>query len=411
MNNWTGDTAHARTLVIRALLNHPLIYRRGAGQRIVDLARTHHVELRTWFDHHLGWQLRVDRDRIRLFKVPEAPGQQGNEAPSARQCALYCLTLAVLEDCGHQTVISELAEKITALTTTHATLRRFDATVRGERADLVAMVRLLADQGVLAPERDGSLTREDERDYIAGSGDALYNVDHRAAALLLATSTPPTLADGPHELISKPPADDAQTLELGLHHALMRRLVDDPAVYLEDLPSDQRTYFLAHSEELLQAIRVGLDVRVEMRAEGVAIIDEELTDLPFPKNSTASFAALVLADALACEAAPTAAFNVFIGDRRLRELGAQVAAALLQLTQKINGHPIDTERTLKAALPILNRLGLLTLTTGGIRVRPALARYRAPAGQHARKISDDLMLFGAEELTDTSGNGSDDHLF
>lgn len=411
MNRWTGEAAHERSLIIRALLNKPLIHRRGSGIRIVDLARVHQVELRSWFDHHLGWQLRIDRDHLRLFKVPEPPAHHDTETPTARQCALYCLILAVLEDCAGQTVTSELAEKITALTTTHASLRRFDATTRRERADLVAMIRLLTDQGVLTFERDSNLTRDDEKNYIAGSGNALYNVDHRAAAQLLASPTPPALAAGPRDLISSPHVDNAQTLDKTLHHALMRRLVDYPVVYYSDLPGDQRDYLRTHSEELLHAVRVGLDTRVETRAEGVAVIDEELTDLNFPKSSTASFAALLLAGVLARDVESSATHNTFLPDGSVRELGAEVATALLQVVQKINNNPIDTARTLEAALPILSRLGLITPATGGIRVRPAIARYRARDGLGARRTRNDLMLFGTDHVTTTSENDSDDQLF
>ncbi|MFD7325675.1 TIGR02678 family protein [Streptomyces sp. NPDC059875] len=410
MKGWTGEAGHARSLVVRALLNRPLILTNRANKHVVDLAHAHYAELRSWFDHHLGWQLRVDRDRIRLFKIPEAPGRQGNDAPTARECALYCLTLAVLEDCGHQTVISELAEKITALTETHSVLRAFDATVRRERADLVAMVRLLVSQGVLTPERDRSLTREDEREYIQGSGDALYAVDHRTAALMIASPVPPALAGGPQGLIAETDPDHTDTAERAIHHALMRRFVDDPVVYFDDLPDEQRSYFHTHADELIQAVRRGLDCRVELRTEGVAIIDEDLTDLEFPKSSTPSFAALVLADALAHEAGHAPQEQPVVPEHRVRELAADVAATLLRLAQKINNHPIDAERTLEAAVPILNRLNLIQRLPEGIRVRPALARYRAPHGQGARKVQKDLMLFGHDDLTTSpSENGADDH--
>ncbi|MBT2510752.1 DUF2398 family protein [Streptomyces sp. ISL-98] len=76
-------------------------------------------------------------------------------------------------------------------------LRHFDATVRRERFDLVAMVRLLGKHGVIPPPtREAVMTREEEKDYAAGNGNALYDVDHRTAALMPACPVPPTPAGG-----------------------------------------------------------------------------------------------------------------------------------------------------------------------------------------------------------------------
>lgn len=350
----------------------------------------------------------MERDRLRLFKTPEPSGQQDDGTPTARQAALYCLVLAVLEDCGPQTVISEMAEKITALTSTHSALRRFDATVHRERFNLVAIVRLLCRYGVLAPQGEAGTTRDQEKEYIAGHGNALYNVDHRTAAIMLASRVAPVQAAGPDDWLDACARERGRPPEELVRHAVMRRLVDEPVTYVDDLPGDQRDYFHTHLEELITAVRLGLDAQVEVRAEGAAVIDEELSDLQFPKSSAPSFAALVLADSLCHEAMHTTPHQTFVSRSRLLELADQVASDLLNLIPKIKGQPLDAHRVQDAAVPILVRLGLLDRVPGGVRVRPALARYRAPAGQGMRRGSDDLMLFGPHDFPPTAPSSEDD---
>ncbi|MBF8187835.1 TIGR02678 family protein [Nonomuraea sp. K274] len=398
MTRWSGVTGAERVHVVRALLARPLLHRRGVHTRTVEMARTHQTELQAWFEHHLGWQLRVERDRVRLFKAPGNVRRQGSDAPTARQCALFCLVLAVLEDCGAQTVISELAEKIEVVSRTHPSLRRFDATVSRERRDLVLMVRLLCRLRVLVSTLDTVVTQEDEQDYIRGIGDALYDVDHRTAALMLSTSVSPSLTTGPQELLIATGTDRMISEGRALHHAVMRRLVDDPVVYFDDLPSDQREYFLGHMQELIQALRAGLGARVEVRAEGAAIVDEELTDLEFPKTSAASFAALVLAERLFHEVVDAPDRTGWIGTTRLLELSSEVAADLAKTMTTINQKPVDGEHTWQAAAPILIGLDLICEVPGGILIRPALARFRDPSGRGPRTEKPGLMLFGLDDL-------------
>ncbi|MGY0489137.1 TIGR02678 family protein [Streptomyces sp. WG-D5] len=399
MSQHSGRAAQERSIVIRALLRHPLLLRRGRHIHTLDLARRHQAELRAWFDHHLGWQLHIERDRLRLFKTPASSDSQGHPVPTARQCALYCLVLAVLGECGKQTVLSELADKITALTGAHSRLRRFDATHHRERVDLVAMVRLLTEQGVLATVGgESTTTRSHEKEYIAGTGDALYDVDHRTAALMLASPVSPAQADGPQSLLDALDPAHASTLDEGLRHALMRRLVDDPAVHWDTLPAPQRDFARDCADDLVTAVRLGLDTRVEVRAEGAAVIDEELSDIEFPKASAASFATLVLADRLCTHIESNHPRRTFISHTQLHDLAVQLTKHLSQLIPNINGQPIDATRLLNACLPLLLQLGLVTQAPGGIRCRPVLARFRAPDGQGLRPEGEGLMLFGAHDL-------------
>ncbi|MGC0344341.1 DUF2398 family protein [Streptomyces sp. SLBN-8D4] len=54
----------------------------------------------------------------------------------------------------------------------------------------------------------------------------------------------------------------------------LRRLVDEPTVHSDDLPTPQRDYARDRADEVITAARLGLDLRVGVRAEGAAVIDE-----------------------------------------------------------------------------------------------------------------------------------------
>ncbi|MFD4538062.1 TIGR02678 family protein [Kitasatospora sp. NPDC058397] len=400
MSDWVGQDGHERREVIRALLRNPTLRRRGRRGRLIDQARVHEEELRTWFDHRLGWTLLVERDRVRLLKVPEDPGRFPDPSiPTARQCTLYCTVLAVLVDCGQQTVITELADRVTALTTASSSIRRFDATATRERRDLVAAIRRLTEDGVLVPTRDAGITADHEQAYVTGGGNALYDIDHRTAAFAIACPVPPSLAEGPDALLHVQGGDLAGhgPTDGELRQAVMRRLVDHPVVYVEDLPVAQRAYLAEHRDELVADLRLSLDTRVEVRADGVAIVDQDFSDLEFPAASAASVAALALADLLAGEANVTTGTSFMVRDDRLLELADLVAAKISRVVAKIEGRPVDAATTLRYALPVLVQFGLVDPHDDGVRVRAAAARYRDPTGRGARVQGEALLLFGPEQ--------------
>jgi uncharacterized protein (TIGR02678 family) len=380
--------------VVRALLRNPLRHRQGADASVVDLARKHEPALHAWFEHHLGWPLLVDRDQVRLFKLPADPAFPADEVPTARQCSLYCLLLAVFEDCGSQTVISELVDKVTALTLTHPDLSRFDTGRFRERFDLVTAIRMLVEQRALTPTEAPAATTEHENAFIHGTGNAIYDLDHRTATMLLSCPVPPTIVSGPADLVSRTVTDPSQSTERVIHHALMRRLVDHPVVYIEDLSEEENAYLRRHRGSLIAALRAGVGVRVEVRADGLAVIDEELTDLDFPDTSTVPFAALLLADLLFWEVAEEVPRREVVPTSRALELAGTVAEKIGTLVKYIDGQPVDTARTFMAATRRLEEFGLIAVVPDGIRLRPALARYHDPSARGAHRSGEKLLLFG-----------------
>ncbi|MFJ8969996.1 TIGR02678 family protein [Streptomyces anulatus] len=380
MTTWRGHDAAERQDAIRALLATPLLTRTDKPQELA-LVRRHYVAVRTWFETQLGWRLDLDRDCARLYKVPaDIRFAHVNDAPTGRQAALVCMVLAVLEDCDEQTDITELAERITTSTTAEPAVRTFDATRYTDRADLVAAIRLLCHHRVLTADERAERAGQ-ERHYIDGGGNALYTVHHRNVALMLASPIPPSQATAADELLRQDVCCSDDRSPHHLRHQLLRRLIDEPALYVEDLTHDEEAYYLHHRHELATTVEKALNTRVEIRDEGAAVIDDDLTDLPFPDTSTRPYAALLLADALWHEQERTLRRRI-IPHNRVRELSDEIARQLLQVVKNISNKPLTGARVHQEAQDYLARLRLIDILPTGIRLRPVLARYRSTLPAH-----------------------------
>lgn len=380
----------------RTLMTRPLLRSSGPSAGVVASIRKprHQLLLQQWFDRNLGWNLIVDRDVVRLQKIPDLPAAHPGDAPPQRVCVLYCLVLAALEDCAEQTVISEVAQRVTDLSLTRSELRTYDPEMFSERRSLVQTLRLLTEHGVLTPTRGGSATEQDEAEYVTGRGDAIYDVHHRVAVLLLATPVPPSRAMHPGNLTTEPIADTADGRNRDRRRRLMRRLVDEPALYFDDLDEETQAYFKNQRSFLVGELSGLLDVRVEVRAEGAAIIDDELTDLRFPLDRTPQYAALLLAEGLAREAGEV---DRIVPMAVLSALAEQVGARVAAKVKTIDGDEATPENILESALKGLQALRLIERIAEGVRVMPALARFRAPGivGEHGTTAAEPL--FDAEK--------------
>ena len=144
----------------RALLRRPLL-RHGADADVLRLVRRHAAELRAWFDQGTGWRLHVDTEVARLFKLadPAAGGPRPAREPRSRlpfarrRYVLLCLALSVLERADAQITLGRLAEGIIVAAGDErlaAAGVAFELSGREERADLVAVVRVLLELGALA---------------------------------------------------------------------------------------------------------------------------------------------------------------------------------------------------------------------------------------------------------------------
>lgn len=379
---------------VRHLLAHPLTGQREDPHLWTSIVR-HRRALVDWFAEHTGWQLVVDESGgfARLHKVPgHRDATRPARAPTSsarpfdrRRYTLLCLVLAVLDATPSQTTLRHVAEDVADRSRDLAGVGAFDATRYGERRALVDVLRLLVELGVLS-ERDG----DTERFARADSGDALYDVDDRRLAQLVAAPSSPSLVEDPADLPVEVYPDTEDGRRLQARHMVTRRLLDDPVVHYDDLTereADWLTHALGFVGDLLDG---GVGLVVERRAEGLLAVDpaRELTDETFPDGgSTVKHAALLLAELLTDRArtARAAAEDVpVVSDDEVLALVADLRDAYAERCSWAQSYREDDGTVLaEEAVDLLGRFGLVARVGGGWQPRPAIARF-APQAVGAR---------------------------
>jgi uncharacterized protein (TIGR02678 family) len=307
-----GEHDAERRRAARALLACPLLTARDDDFRLV---RKHAAGLAGWFAEQTGWRLTVDAETARLLKKPAALGDATRPARAPktkvpftrRRYVLLCLALAVLERSESQTTLGRLAEGVLTGAADPALAEAgitFAMERREERADLVAVVRLLLSWNVL------SRVQGDEDAFVAdGGNDVLYDVDRRVTGGLLATSrsasavTASGFGDRLAALAAEPLPETDELRLRSLRHAMTRRLLDDPVVYYADLTEAERAYLVNQRVAITRRITELTGLIPEMRAEGIAMVDPDdaLTDVRMPEAGTDGHVTLLIATKLATE--------------------------------------------------------------------------------------------------------------
>ncbi len=282
------------TRCIRVLLRRPLLRAGGPDGGVLPVVRRYRSRLQTFFSAYCGYRLVVESTFARLYKT--GPGLDGTRGASAsttgapftpRAYAYLALTLAVLTGSGPQVLLSGLVADIRSAAA-EAELPTPDD-ITGRRA-LVAALRHLVALGVLT-ETDGSLAPWVEDT----TAEALISIDvellrHLVAAPLRQASDARSLL----ELAADPGPG-------GARHAVRRRIIEDPVVHVADLSTEQVSWLRSAHRGEARLLEERLGLRLELRAEGAAAVDDEdyLTDLHFPGTSTlARCCVLVLPDLL-----------------------------------------------------------------------------------------------------------------
>jgi len=391
-----------RRTAVRALLMRP--YLPASDERFAAVRR-HAGWLREWFARETGWILQVDRSHARLRKTPAqlddttrgARPRQGDPPFSRRRYVLLCLALAVLESEERQTALGRLAEKILGSVAAdpeiHAAGVRFTLEGRDERRDLVAVARVLMGLGVLR-RVDG-----DETAYVAGSGDALYAVDRTALAALLATRRPPTTVTAERvderivRVTEEPTPDTLEARNRAIRHRLMRRLLDDPVVAYAELDEAELAYLHSQRSRLVDAVEEATGMVAEVRAEGIAMLDEhgDLTDLRIPDEGTDGHLTLLVAEYLATALRSGSGGTVSHSD--LEEHVAQLVQEHSAHWRKDVTQPDAAPALAAEAVARLGALDLVHIDEHGVVPRAVLARYAVAEPI----LPPSLDLFGATE--------------
>lgn len=368
------DTSRRRA-ALRALLRRPLLTAESDPEDVV-LVRRYQVELRDWLSRETGWRLHVDAEAARLFKsaptlddaTHPARGKAG-EPFGRRRYVVLCLALAVLERADAQTTLGRLAEEILNAAAEPDLAFPFTLDSRAERADLVAVVRLLLGWGVLRR------VSGDEESYLSATGDVLYDVRRVVLASLLtgvrgaSTVTAAGFEDRLAELTDEPVPDTDELRNRALRRGLTRRLLEDPVVYYDDLGDAERAYLVSQRAAITRRIEEATGLVAEVRAEGVAMVDpdDELTDVRMPEQRTDGHVTLLIAEYLSGrDETGRDELTAFVRDAAVRHKS---------YWRKGVTEPGAAEELLDIALGKLTALRLVEVLPDQVRARPAIARY------------------------------------
>ena len=384
------DDRAERTEALRALLVAPFV---DAADPAYTLIRRHERELATTLQTSFGYKLEVGSTAARAAGLPTPDGLRrplrirpasasGRQKPpdewpalGDRGCLLLLLTLTALERAGAQTAIADLARDVELA---GADVDPPITVVFRERAERLAFadgLDLLCWWGVLEHTSGSreSYARGEQRE-----DEALFTVDRRRLALLLRDPVAALEAESLEQLIDES-ARDAPTPE-GENRArfvrLARRLAEDPALLLDDLTEDERSYFLGQRARIENAVAEATGYQVERRAEGSALVVEgrAFTDVPFPTNSTTKQVALLLCDTLAATPPGTS-----LSDEAVRAAVADLIAKHGDHWHRDRDDPAQLSQLAVATTDVLVAAGLARRTdAGGLQPTPLAARFREP---------------------------------
>jgi uncharacterized protein (TIGR02678 family) len=377
-----------RATGVRLLLGRPLLDVESRPEEFRLVAR-HRDWLVEWFETNCGWHLVVDVTGgfARLAKRGPKPDASrgarrirgGGHLFDRRRYELLCLLCAELSSRA-MTTIGILAGDLTLATALNGT--PLDTAKQRDRVAFVDALKLLASWGVLHFEAG------DVDAYVGDAGaNAIVAVDTARLHRLIATASTPSAIEASYaaeaiaKLANEPRygeapiapalADEEQRLRW-IRHSLLRRLVDDPVLYYEDL-SDAVLDYLANpsGRRWLRDRILEAGFELEERAEGLLAVDPDAlaTDVVFPDSGTIKQMALLLVDRFVTAGR---------GEPLTRgELVDHVKGLLAKHANWAKEYRDATgaERLATAAVELLAQFGLVVPEGDAVRPRPAIARY------------------------------------
>ena len=368
---------------LRALLMQPLM---TAAHPAFAAVRRHASELRDWFSQAAGWLLHVERDCARLYKRPADLSDASRGAPGfeRRSYVLFCLACAALERADPQITLRNLGDKLLALAGEPELAERgfmFTLEAQHERRELVRVCRTLLELGVL------HRVAGDEDAFVARDGDALYDVQRRVLAGLLAAtrgpstwpadSAPAGIENRLAALVEEFAADSDEGRRVALRHHLARRLLDDPVVYFDDLDGNPalRAYLQGQRGPLAMRLCEATGLAPEQRAEGLALVDEsgDLSDMAMPAEGTAAHVTLLVAEFLAAASKKEGA--AWTLETAVAKFVARATPEYGRYWRKAAREPGAETALAQDALAQLAMLRLIRRHAGSVQALPALARF------------------------------------
>ncbi len=363
----THDVALAaeRRTAARLLLAHPLVASDGPHADLFPLIRRHADWLGKRFQQVLGYRLLVDSSFARLFKAGLGAGsghrlERSTGTPfTPHTYACLALALSVLVTAPEQMLLSHLVADIRAAAADAGIELEETGRAAGKRT-LVAALRQLVEWGVLI-ETEGQVAAIAQQ----AGGEALITVDRELARVVVAG--PLAQARDGADLVRRA-ADPGFS---GPRTYVRRMLVETPVVHLDELTDAERDWLRTRQRREAQAFSELLGLEMEIRAEGVALVDpeEELTDLHLPGTGTVAQAALLLAERLVEQLRPqepghpatggTLVIGVAVPDGLVDEVLAELIVEYGQRSNWQRGYLEDLPSLREAVLDLLVRMRLM----------------------------------------------------
>jgi uncharacterized protein (TIGR02678 family) len=387
------NLASERSMAARSLLANPLLDA-DAEPDAFRLVVRHGPWLTEYFEQTCGWVLTVDaasgfarlaKRAVEVDVTRPLRRTRGEAAPfDRRRYQLLCLICAELV--RHPvTTVGLLASAMTGAT-------GLETGRYGERAAFVDALRALRSWGavkVTGGEVDAFLDSQQANAILTADTTRLHR-------LLVSSTAPSTVSDtldfeaALERMLQEPRYGQVGEPEPGevsdetrnrwARHRLGRRLLDDPAVYLDDLSQVERDYAGSLSgRRWLRERTAAAGFELEERAEGLVAVDPDwiATDMRFPAPLGHAYQlALLLVDRLTT-AGPDGRRQ--LGRLEPDQLRAEVNAVFARFPgwargQREEGGP---QRFAREAVDLLVSFGLAYREPDGTVVaRPAIARYR-----------------------------------
>lgn len=385
-----------RRRALRALLQRQVLI---APDPDLGLVRRHRDHLATVVRDQLGGTLTVANDTAHLSKVvgldearplrlpPRSQGERAKpiddrRALDGRGALLLCIVAGVLEHRGWtQVPLGALAEDVVVRARTLEI--EMDWRTRADRLALGDAIELLGSIGVLTLRSGVAGERDSDEE-------AFYDVHRRRLTLLIGDPVRCAEAMVPADL--ERPADELGELAGRVRtRRILRALVEDPVLYLDDLDADDRDYFLSQRARLEGLARHLTGLQPERRREGTALIatGRELTDRPFPaRGHVKQLALLLLPELCALDAADGSTVARQTVDGLVRRLVTEHARHWAWDPSD----PADVESARDRAVAVLVDLRLAADDSGGLRVLPVAHRYRAAVGRRPPTTGTQLGL-------------------
>jgi uncharacterized protein (TIGR02678 family) len=368
----TSREARERQRAFTGLLMHPVIDR-FSHPELWSLVRhpRHRSVLLDWYASRLGYRLVVTESAARLFRLPlidTVLAPHRFEPPSRRVLVLALLAAVAAEDAEDVTTTQDLSDRVRALSHhEEVQLATYDPDRFAERSVFVKAVDVLVGAGALRPMARGS---EEQREGWAHRRDAVGGAYEIRRDLLLRMVDPASL----RAAVDRGHVED-RVPEGAARYGLMRRLLELPVCYYDDLTEAERVYLSSQRHRILAWCTEMTGWIVEQRTEGMALIaaDEADTDVPFPRLRAVDFATVTVLDELVRTQATDRTFSEDAVVTAAAEVRARYPKAM---TKELATNSAVANK----ALGVLRALDLVRPgdRAGSWRLTAAAARFRNP---------------------------------